>query len=126
MKYIFIVLAILVAVEHFYIMDLEMNRIQSERARRVFNLTPEFARNPKVQVMFKNQGLYNGFLAAMVVFGLIIFINNDYFGKMIVQFGLSCVAIAAIYGALTSSPRILIIQGAPAIMALLVSLFVIV
>ena len=105
-------------------MDLEVNRITGERARRVFNLTPEFANDKRVQVVFKNQGLYNGFLAAMIFFGLIVFTGNEYFGKMIIQFGLACIAVAATYGAITSSPRILIVQGSPAIIGLILSLFV--
>lgn len=56
-------LALAVAAEHFFIMYLEMCKIPSAQAARIFGLPDEFMQQKRVQVMFSNQGLYNGFLA---------------------------------------------------------------
>lgn len=81
------------------------------RGRRAFGLTPEFAERTKVLGL--NQGLYNGFLAAGLIWGLIA---GDLGAKV---FFLVCVAIAGIVGAITSSRRILYVQTVPAALALL-------
>lgn len=62
------ILIILVALEHFYIMYLEMFALNSPKARQIFNLDEQTATNPKIQLLFANQGLYNGFLAAGIIF----------------------------------------------------------
>ncbi|WP_127505683.1 DUF1304 domain-containing protein [Actinoplanes solisilvae] len=105
------VLVALVALIHAYILVLEMFLWTTPRGQRAFGLTPAFAEQTKVLGL--NQGLYNGFLAAGLVWGLIA----DNFGAKV--FFLSCVAIAGIVGAITSSRRILYIQTVPAALALL-------
>ncbi|TKI81415.1 DUF1304 domain-containing protein, partial [Bacillus wiedmannii] len=69
-----------------------------------------------VAVMFANQGLYNGFLAAGLIWGLIIGFNP--IGYMVQLFFVICVVIAAIFGGFTSNKSIFVKQGLPAILAL--------
>ena len=69
-------------------------------------------------VLAANQGLYNGFLAAGLIFGLVH--PNAAFGFQIKAFFLACVVVAGVYGAATVSRRILLVQAAPAALALIV------
>lgn len=107
------ILSLIVAIEHFYILYLEMFAIDSPNTKRIFNLTEDFLQQPKVKVMFANQGLYNSFLGAGILFGYAI--DNI----ATVAFFLSCVLIAGIYGAVTANRSIFIKQGLPALLALL-------
>jgi putative membrane protein len=100
----------LVAVIHVYIVVLEMFLWQSDRARAAFGTTVEFARESAP--LAANQGLYNGFLAAGLVYGLIV--DNLAFKV----FFLVCVIIAGCYGAVTANRRIIFVQALPAAVAL--------
>jgi len=115
MAYISIFLVALVAIEHVYIMVLEMFFWTKPRTMKTFGTDPELA--PKTTAMAANQGLYNGFLAAGLVFGLLH--PNTEFGFQLQVFFLLCVVIAAIYGALTVKKSIIFMQGLPAALALL-------
>ena len=110
------VLVALVAIEHIYILVLEMFLWTKPRTLKVFGLTAEHAE--KTKAMAANQGLYNGFLAAGLIWGLIHSISE--FGFQIQVFFLLCVIVAAIYGALTVKKTILFVQGLPALLALIV------
>jgi putative membrane protein len=105
----------LVALEHVYILYLEMFAWTTPRVQRMFGTTPDIARDSKV--LAANQGLYNGFLAAGLFWGLIH--PNVMVGSQIQLFFLGCVIVAAIYGGLTAKRSILLVQGAPALVALL-------
>jgi len=100
----------LVAAIHFYILVLEMFLWRTDRVRATFGTTREFAEQSAT--MAANQGLYNGFLATGLVYGLI---SDDLTFQV---FFLSCVAVAGIYGALTVTYRILFVQVIPAAAAL--------
>src|SRR5690348_12246308 len=104
----------LVAVLHLYILVLEMFLWDKPLGRRVFRTTPEFAAASKV--LAANQGLYNGFLAAGLIWGLCLGDGHD--GWHIKLFFLACVAAAGIYGGYTANRRIFFVQGLPAIIAL--------
>ena len=110
------ILTILVAFEHCYILYLEMFAIEGKSAKRIFGLTDEFIAQKKVKVMFANQGLYNGFLAAGIIFGYAI---NQ---MPVIYFFLTCVIIAAIFGAFTANKGILVKQGLPAILAMILQI----
>ena len=111
------ILTTFVALEHFYIMYLEMFALNSPKARQIFNLDEQTASNPKIQLLFANQGLYNGFLATGLIFSLCIQ------QSAVTYFFLSCVIVAAGYGAISAKNKgILIKQGTPAVLALVVSL----
>ena len=106
------VLTALVAVLHGYFLVLEMFLWDRPMGRRVFGTTPEFATASKT--LAGNQGLYNGFLAAGLIWGLTL--GSP--GVPICIFFLICVLIAGIYGGMTANRRILLVQGAPAALAL--------
>jgi putative membrane protein len=108
------VLVGLVAAIHVYILVLEMFLWRSPRARAAFGTTPEFAE--ATAALAANQGLYNGFLAAGLVWGLVA---GDPVGRAAQIFFLACVAVAGGYGALTASRRILFVQTLPAVLALI-------
>jgi putative membrane protein len=101
----------LVAILHVGFLVLEMFFWDHPFGRRIFHTTPEFSRASAV--LAANQGLYNGFLAAGLVWGLIA-------GQTSIQvFFLICVLIAGIFGGFTAGRRILYIQALPALLALL-------
>lgn len=103
-----------VAAIHVYILVLEMFLWRGPRGRAAFGTTPEFAES--TATLAANQGLYNGFLAA----GLVWSIVADDVGFAV--FFLLCVAVAGIYGAATVSRRILFVQTVPAVVALVFTL----
>jgi putative membrane protein len=78
--------------------------------QRVFSMTPEVSASSAVLAM--NQGLYNGFLAAGVIWGLVARRND------VLYFFLGCVIVAGLFGAVTAKPTILLVQALPAILAL--------
>ena len=99
----------LVALLHVWILVLEMFLWTTPTGRRAFGLTPEFAEASRV--LAANQGLYNGFLAAGLFWGLF-----DHL-PMLVNFMLGCVIVAGCYGAYSVNKRIFFIQALPAILA---------
>ncbi|MCP3810283.1 DUF1304 domain-containing protein [Paenibacillus sp. Lou8.1] len=105
----------IVALEHVYILILEMFLWTTPRAMRTFGTSKELAEASKS--LAANQGLYNGFLAAGLVWGL--FYPDTVFGRQIQLFFVICVVVAALYGALTANKSILLKQGLPAILALI-------
>ncbi len=106
------ILVAVVALIHIYILVLEMFLWTKPAGRKAFGLTAEFAESTKV--LAANQGLYNGFLAAGLLWGLCPSTPNP---VPIQLFFLGCVAIAGIYGAATASKKILFIQTVPAVVA---------
>ena len=104
------VLVGLVAALHLYFLVLEMFLWATPTGRRVFGTDAAFAEQSKA--LAANQGLYNGFLAAGLVWGLVS-------GATDVQvFFLVCVIVAGLYGAATVNRRILLVQAVPAALAL--------
>jgi putative membrane protein len=98
------------ALLHIGFLILEMFMWDKPRGMRAFQMTEGFARQSKMLAM--NQGLYNGFLAAGLVWGL-------FAGPPVKIFFLACVIIAGVFGAITVNRRIFFIQAVPAILALL-------
>ncbi|HEV2506371.1 MAG TPA: DUF1304 domain-containing protein [Mesorhizobium sp.] len=103
----------LVALIHVYIVYLEMVLWDTPRGHKAFGLTPEFAAASKV--LAANQGLYNGFLAAGLIWGLYL----GEAGFQVKTFFLLCVLVAGLYGAATANRKILYIQALPAALALI-------
>ncbi|WP_340396757.1 DUF1304 domain-containing protein [Paenibacillus sp. FSL E2-0202] len=104
-----------VALIHIYIVYLEMFAWSKPKGLRVFGMTQEVADASKT--LAANQGLYNGFLAAGLIWGLVH--PNVNFGHQIEIFFLSTVIVAALYGGLTVKKSILFMQGLPALIALI-------
>lgn len=117
MSLITIILSLLVALEHFYIMYLETVATHSPATARVFGLSQEELERESVSNLFKNQGVYNGLIAVFLLYG--IFTENI---SIVVIFLLN-VILAAIYGSLTADKKIILKQGGLAILALLTFLF---
>jgi putative membrane protein len=109
------ILVAIVALEHAYILVLEMFLWTTPRALRSFGTTKEFAEASKA--LAANQGLYNGFLSAGLVWSLLN--PNAAFRHDLQIFFLLCVIVAAIYGGITAKRSILFIQGGPALIALI-------
>ena len=107
------VLVAVVALIHVYIVVLEMVLWTTPRGRAAFGLTPEFAEQTKA--LAGNQGLYNGFLAAGLVWGVV---GPDHLRFGFQVFFLLCVIVAGVYGAATASRKILFVQAVPGALAL--------
>ncbi|OPH57174.1 hypothetical protein BC351_25220 [Paenibacillus ferrarius] len=105
----------IVAVEHIYILILEMFLWTSPRGLKAFGQTKEQAERSKS--LAANQGLYNGFLAAGLIWGIVH--PEPAIGRSIEIFFLICVIIAALYGGATAKRSIWLVQGLPAVVALL-------
>lgn len=111
------VLIIIVAALHFYFLVLEMFLWTTPFGMTSFGLTAEFAAATKV--LAANQGLYNGFLAA----GLLWSVSRGIDGKSIKTFFLLCVIVAGVFGAVTVNVKILYVQALPALIALIMLWF---
>lgn len=107
------ILSGVVALLHFGFLYLEMFLWDKPRGMKSFRMTEEFAKQSKTLAM--NQGLYNGFLATGLIWGI-------FAGDAVKIFFLSCVIIAGIFGAFTVSKRIFYMQAVPAILALVILL----
>jgi putative membrane protein len=107
------ILVCIIAVLHLYFLYLEMFAWTTPIGLKIFRNDAEFAK--KSAVLAANQGLYNGFLAAGLIWSLLAGVNESLHLKI---FFLSCIVIAGIYGGCTANKRIFIIQGLPALITL--------
>lgn len=112
MQPVALIAVLIVAAIHVYILWLEMFQWDTPRGRKVFGMTPEFSAASKT--LAANQGLYNGFLAAGLVWSAFL----GAAGRPIAIFFLCCVIVAGLYGAATASRKILYVQALPAAVAL--------
>ena len=109
-------LVLLVALVHVWFMVLEMLLWDHPVGRRIFDMTPEFS--GASAVLAANQGLYNGFLAAGLLWGLLA-------GRREVKvFFLACIIVAGVYGGITAKITILYVQALPALIALILVMLV--
>jgi len=109
----------IVAVEHLYILYMEMFAWETLGKKTFKGSLNEELFTP-TKGLAANQGLYNGFLSAGLIWSLII--SDEIWAKNIAIFFLGCVIVAGIYGALTASKKIFFVQALPAILALIVVL----
>jgi putative membrane protein len=109
------VLIALIAVLHLYILILEMFLWDKPLGMKAFGNTVEKAKLTKV--LAQNQGLYNGFLAAGLIWSLLAPAS---YAPALANFFLACVLVAGIYGGITASKKIIYIQALPALLALIV------
>ncbi|WP_319501270.1 DUF1304 domain-containing protein [uncultured Draconibacterium sp.] len=108
------VLTAIVAIEHLYILWIEMFAWETA-GKKTFKTIPDHLFTP-TKGLAANQGLYNGFLSAGLIWSY--FISDVNWGVYIKVFFLTCVIVAGIFGAITASRKIFIIQALPAIIAL--------
>ncbi|WP_321479098.1 DUF1304 domain-containing protein [uncultured Bacteroides sp.] len=106
----------IVALEHLYILWMEMFAWETA-GKKVFKKS--FAEDlfAKTKGLAANQGLYNGFLAAGLVWSF--FIEDSVWQENVALFFLSCITIAGIYGALSANKKIFFIQALPALLAII-------
>ena len=109
-----LVLTALVALEHLYILWIEMFAWET-KGKKTFKTIPEELFAP-TKGLAANQGLYNGFLSAGLIWSFLI--SDINWAANVRLFFLACVAIAGIYGAITSTKKIFFVQALPAIIAL--------
>ncbi len=107
------ILIVLVALLHVYFLILEMFLWDKPAGLKAFGQTPEAAAQSKV--LAANQGLYNGFLAAGLLWGVV----QGAEGTSFKVFFLACVVVAGLYGAATANRKILFIQAMPAALAMI-------
>ena len=113
MTWIATALVVVVAALHLYFLVLEMFLWKTPFGRRTFGMTAELAES--TATLAANQGLYNGFLAAGLVWGLSAY--GLVAGRPMLTFFLACVLVAGVFGAITVSRRILFVQALPALVA---------
>jgi putative membrane protein len=107
-----LILSAVVAAMHLYFLVLEMFLWDKPAGRKAFGLKQEFATATKA--LAANQGLYNGFLVAGLVWGLLL---GPQAGLHILFFFLGCVVVAGVFGAITVSKKIFFVQALPALIA---------
>ena len=112
-------LVALVTAIHIAIVLAEMVFWETPRVRRAFGISAELAANTRV--MAANQGLYNGFLVAGLIWAMVAGLPGE--GVPVAHFFLACVLVAGLFGAATASRRILLVQALPAALALAAVLF---
>ena len=112
MKLVSDILIVIVALLHFFFLYLEMFLWDKPFGMKTFHMTEEVAKQSKTLAM--NQGLYNGFLAAGLIWGL----SMGEAGLEVKLFFLICIVVAGVYGGLTASRKILYIQALPAALAI--------
>jgi putative membrane protein len=113
MHYIALVLVAVVAIEHIYILWMEMFAWTTV-GRKTFRSIPAELFEP-TKALAANQGLYNGFLSAGLIWSLTI--SDPLWSRNVSLFFLSCVIVVGIYGALTAQRSIFFVQALPAIIA---------
>ena len=111
------ILIVLIALEHIYILYMEMFAWETLGKKIFKNALPDELFKP-TKTLAANQGLYNGFLAAGLLWS--IFINDPNWSTYIADFFLICILIAGIYGAITATKKIFWVQAFPALLTLIV------
>lgn len=106
----------IVAIEHLYILYMEMFAWETLGKKTFKGALPDEMFKP-TKTLAANQGLYNGFLAAGLIWSL--FIGDELWARNIALFFLGCVAVAGIYGSFTASRKVFFVQALPAILAII-------
>ena len=117
MNIISIIFSILAALEHIYILYLETIITDSEKTSKVFGIEVDELKTKTVSTLLKNQGVYNGLLSILLFFS--IFKSEIFWIRLFLTY----IILVAIYGGITSNPKIIFKQGGLAIIALLCSFY---
>ena len=112
------ILAILVAIEFLFIMYLETFATSSDRTSKVFGMDKTELERASVNTLFKNQGVYNGLLAILILISVFVFSSKIALICLMVY-----IILVALYGSFTSNPKIILMQGGLAILTLITCLF---
>ena len=117
MNIISIIFSILAALEHIYILYLETIITDSEKTSKVFGIEVDELKTKTVSILLKNQGVYNGLLSILLFIS--IFKSEIFWIRLFLTY----IILVAIYGGITSNPKIIFKQGGLAIIALLCSFY---
>ena len=117
MNIISVIFSVLAALEHIYILYLETIITTSQKTSKVFDIEVEELKTKTVSTLLKNQGVYNGLLSLLLFISLY---RNELFWIRIL---LGYIILVAIYGGITSNPKIIFKQGGLAIIAILCSFY---
>lgn len=112
------ILSVLVALEFLYIFYLETVATTSDRTSKVFGLTTDELGQKNVSVLFKNQGVYNGLLSILILLSVFAFASKTAVICLMVY-----IILVALYGSVTSNPKIILMQGGLAILTLISCIF---
>lgn len=112
------ILSVLVALEFLYIFYLETIATTSAKTSEVFGMTTEELGRENLNVLFKNQGVYNGLLSVLILLAVFVFAS-----KAALICLLSYIVAVALYGAFTSKPKIILMQGGLPILTLISCIF---
>lgn len=113
MSIITVIFATLVAAEFFFIMYLETFATGSAKTSAVFEMDVEELERPSVHVLFQNQGVYNGLLAVLILLAVYCFRDRAWTAIFMVY-----ILLVAVYGGVTSNPKIILKQGGLAALTL--------
>ncbi|HFK5568578.1 DUF1304 domain-containing protein [Elizabethkingia meningoseptica] len=122
MKILAIIFTLLVAIEHIYILWMEMFAWETAGKKTFGKSLPHDLFKP-TKALAANQGLYNGFLVAGIIWSFLI--ENQEWSINVRLFFLSCVAVAGIFGGVTASGKIFFVQAVPALLAILFTILLI-
>ncbi|MHA7610577.1 DUF1304 domain-containing protein [Elizabethkingia meningoseptica] len=122
MKILAIIFTLLVAIEHIYILWMEMFAWETAGKKAFGKSLPHDLFKP-TKALAANQGLYNGFLVAGIIWSFLI--ENQEWSINVRLFFLSCVAVAGIFGGITASGKIFFVQAVPALLAILFTILLI-
>lgn len=117
MNIISVIFSVLAALEHIYILYLETIITTSQKTSKVFDIEEEELKTKTVSTLLKNQGVYNGLLSLLLFIALY---RNEIFWIRIL---LGYIILVALYGGITSNPKIIFKQGGLAIIAILCSFY---
>ena len=122
LHYIISALVAFIALEHIYILYMEMFAWETLGKKTFKGAMPDELFKP-TKTLAGNQGLYNGFLAAGLIWCLLI--SDTQWQANVALFFLSCISIAGIYGAMTASKKIFYVQALPALITIAIILYAI-
>lgn len=114
-----IILTVVVAIEFFYIMYIQTIITTSNKTSRIFNIDQKELSQKSLNVLLKNQGVYNGLIGLGLLYGAFLSPNSLEVTRLLLVY----IIIVASYGSVTSSKKIIFTQGGPALVALISTLF---
>ncbi|WP_208559736.1 DUF1304 domain-containing protein [Marinilactibacillus kalidii] len=119
MAIVSMIFTLIVALEFFYIMYLETIATTSDTTSRVFNMNKDELERKSTKVLFKNQGIYNGLIGVGLLYSTFFATASLEITRLLLIY----IILVALYGSVTSSKKIILTQGGPAIIALITTLF---